>query len=356
MQSLNTLLLIAQIFLYHLAVPVWSNFNFEVGLLRERVTEFMKEPINILDSVSDLLNKNYFFPHGARSPDRDAFLLLGDALIKTYRHEMIYYGLDDGTFVGNYYPDRMATYREPGENGYEVGDKATEIFGDMHKHYVSCVDKEGAEAHCLMSAGQKYIECVDGCSLKKCTYDVSQEVSAKWCATYVEKQIPEGTQNIQLGYIPLSDYCIDEKGLPTQKTGTVSESLDANAKLTSCYFEDGITAVDRHVEGDYAYCGGGSCNTTFTGAFRTIYYDPRYRSWYKNTRALQKPNWSPPYVVSLFVGIFRNASYQLNLKDLDCILASSLQLDQWGSPIVCLCTEMRMEGKFSLGSSLWTTH
>lgn len=344
MHQLNTFLLIALTFVYYLAAPISAEFNFEVGLrVHERVTEFIGAPTNVLDSISNLFINDYF-SHDLRSPDRNDFLRFGDAMLKTYHYDMIYYGLEDGTFVGNYYPVRMATYREPGESGHDVvGDNATGTTGDMQKHYVGCVDKEGAEVPCQMSAGETFIECVDGCSPKTCTDEDSQESNTKWCPSYVEKKIPEGTQNIQRGFIPRSYYCIDEKGLPTQKPGTVSRYL--NADLTNCYYEDGVTIVDRYLEGNYAFCGGGTnlCNTTFVGAFRSIKYDPRYRDWYKDTRALHKPNWSLPYVfftnqemgISYSLPIYRNEdgrevfsgvlSLDVKLKDIASFLTDNYQ-------------------------------
>lgn len=88
-----------------------AEFNFEVGLrVEERLTEFMSTPANILDFVS-----NYQTNGALGTSDRDEFLLLGDALMKSYPHWMIYYGLESGELSGNFHTPRDGNYREPGE-------------------------------------------------------------------------------------------------------------------------------------------------------------------------------------------------------------------------------------------------
>ena len=219
---------------------------------------------------------------------------------------MIYYGLEDGTFVGNFYNPRTATYREPGESGYVVmnGDDA----GDMQKYFDACVNETGSSVSCSMEVGDSYVECVDGCKLQRCEDEESKSGERiKWCKSYQVKTVPQNNTQ-SLGYVPRSYYCVDQKGMPTQEMGKVSKTLGED--LRNCYYQDEVTLVNRSISGNYAYCRGMgntqcslteedgksmSCSSTFAGAFRSINYDPRYRSWYMDTRRLQKPNWSPPY-------------------------------------------------------------
>lgn len=100
----------------------------------------------------------------------------------------------------------------------------------------------------------------------------------------------------QLGFVPRSTYCINSFGIPTQTPGDVAKK--DTQELGNCFFEDGVTPVERNLAGDYAYCGGDGkvCSDTFAGAFISRDYDPRWRGWYIETKGIQKPNWSQPYV------------------------------------------------------------
>ena len=47
--------------------------------------------------------------------------------------------------------------------------------------------------------------------------------------------------------------------------------------------------------GDYVCCAEGETCNPFIGGFRSRDYDPRYRSWYIQTKDKQRPNWVEPY-------------------------------------------------------------
>jgi hypothetical protein len=57
-----------------------------------------------------------------------------------------------------------------------------------------------------------------------------------------------------------------------------------------------VTLVNRTLAGDYAYCDGTVCDNTFSGSWYSEEFDLRYRIWYTQTKEMQVPNWSPPYV------------------------------------------------------------
>lgn len=269
-----------------------NQFNYEVGLrVHERVSEFISIPKYALDLISNYRANGYSFPHDLDAADRDEFLLTADALLETFPIDMVFYGLEDGLFVGK--KSNVAggtTYREPGEGGYLVGSTEESDAGRMQKHYIGCVDEEGSVS-CDLDTGDKYIQVVG--DLEKCPDDDSQnnDEDVKWCKSYELKQVQEGES---LGYIPRLDYCVDRGGLPTQQPGTVFKGK--GEELGNCYLGDEKTPVVWDVTGDYAYCGdaNATCNP-FLGAYRSRNYDPRWRDWYTTSKELQKPNWSPPY-------------------------------------------------------------
>mmetsp|Transcript_20067 Transcript_20067/g.43780 ORF Transcript_20067/g.43780 Transcript_20067/m.43780 type:complete len:771 (-) Transcript_20067:110-2422(-) len=237
-------------------------------------------------------------------------------------------GLDDGMFVGHGYASKIANYREPGESGYPVGGPVGGDTSSMDKHYGSCVNATGHGVPCIMNPGAPYVECIDGCSLVRCPDEKSQrdcsptsaefesdaertecEAQVKWCRQYVRKTAPsdaDGTAgDRKLGFIPRSTNCIDATGVVSQTPGQIMKK--GTDEPGSCYYADGTTPVQRTLSGPYAYCGdkGEVCNDTFVGAMVSRDYDPRWRSWYNDTRTIQRPNWSPPYLffATLSMGI-----------------------------------------------------
>ena len=275
------------LFLLLLPSVVVAQFNFEIGLrVKERLDEYISTPAALLDYVS-----NYITNDGLSYPfDRDSFLLLGDALLKSNPHEIIYYANEEGEMAGNFYEPRIGNYREPGNGGY------TDI--DTNIHYMTCVNGTGVEIPCSMEVGDQYIEATG--PMKKCDAEAEDGVVA-WCKSYEIKTIKEEDTQPR-GYIPLLDICLDSRGLPTQTIGSV---LEVNGgELGNCYFPDGIL-VNRTRTGPYAHCQTGedesngeltSCNTTFVGAFQTWKYDPRYRPWYIDAKSKQREHYTEPYV------------------------------------------------------------
>ena len=183
----------------------------------------------------------------------------------------------------------------------------------MKLHLNSCVDSEtGAPIQCLLAPGASYISCKGGgddgrglCNtIQPCPNqpscaldDAFCNTTIKWCRQYDIVPAPTKVNSTGLGYIPLTNFCHNDKGQFTQKPGVVFDPLGddrGTKKRTSCRFGDG-TLVQRNVTGAYAACGGGVCSTVFDGGYTAADYDPRYRPWYMTTKELQKPNWMPPF-------------------------------------------------------------
>jgi len=290
-----------------------AEFNFEVGLrIQERLTEFLSTPSHLLSVVSRG-QTNGAFP---ASPDRDLFLLIGDALLKSYPHWMIYYGLENGELSGNFHTPRLGEYREPGNGGYLEGSE------EWNVHYDTCVSANGTTVPCRMSVGDQYIACIDDCNLQPCENPESRvdcstfqeggaerrtcEEQITWCQTYEIKTVAE--EDGPRGYIPLYEYCLDDNGLPSQTEGEIYKFHDGVAG--SCYYNDKMTLVDRSEAGKFSYCNKNketcsvtedeslfaSCGTTTVGAFQQFNYDPRYRPWYIQAKQIQKPYWTPPFI------------------------------------------------------------
>ena len=103
---------LASFLVLFLAPHIYAEFNFEAGLrIHERINEFVSTPASILDFVNNYQKNEGLGP----TSDRDEFLKLGDALIKSYPGLIIYYGLENGEFAGNYYNPRFGEWREPGK-------------------------------------------------------------------------------------------------------------------------------------------------------------------------------------------------------------------------------------------------
>lgn len=273
-------------------------FNYEVERrVHGRLENFLGNPAaaNLLTAT---YRENGGFQNDLKAQDRDAWLIFGYSL----PDPIVYFALEDGTVIGHetdikngYY---LGYYREPGESGYDVDD------AEMEKYFKSCVNSvTGEPQNCTMEPGAPYIQCVDDCALEKCPDADSQkdcstlteeeksscESKQKWCKNYT---IEEATEN--MGFVPLTYHCRGKHGLFTQEMGTVV--VDSSGSLGNCYFEDGTTLVNRSLAGDYAYCNGDVCQDTFAGGYWSGDFDARYRLWYVQTKELQEPNWSPPYL------------------------------------------------------------
>ena len=90
--------------LFLLLVPaihsVQATFNYEVERrVFERIDDFMSGPM-IVTSLLERFLANGAFPHQGDVRDRDAYATLSYSLLNEYKFDMIYYGTEDGVFVG----------------------------------------------------------------------------------------------------------------------------------------------------------------------------------------------------------------------------------------------------------------
>ena len=77
-----------------------ANLNSEVGeRVNERLEEFMNVP-KILTTITTHYRNFGGFPHDMNAVDRDFYLLFGWTMMNTYHPQMIYYGLENGLFLG----------------------------------------------------------------------------------------------------------------------------------------------------------------------------------------------------------------------------------------------------------------
>ena len=298
--------------------PANAEFNYEVEKrIVDRLSYYMSQAVETNKIISNFRYSGGF-PSNLAASDRDAYLVLDNSLLMP----LIYYGLEDGSITGYYKggSTTMGYYREPGNSGYDVTDTS------MEKHLKSCIDKnDGRPTECIMNPGDSYVECIDDCELALCPDEDSQrdcsaledseskascEAKQKWCPQY---RIKEHDDNVTRGFIPLTNYCHDVRGLFTQEPGKTvigytpstydlgavvnpADGSSAVHELGECY-HDSTTLVNRSLSGEYAYCGGNGeiCDTTFVGGYESNEYDPRYRPWYIDTKAGQKAVWLDPY-------------------------------------------------------------
>jgi len=162
-------------FLQAAHLTIAAEFNFEISRrVHEKLSQYMNDPRLIARTISEY-RINHGFPHDMTAPDRDAYLRLNDALMVLYPHfESIYYGLEDGVFVGHGFASKIANYREPGESGYVIDEDGMPP-ADMAKYFKSCVDDAGNQEDCVMSAGGPYIQCINECALARCADEGSQK-------------------------------------------------------------------------------------------------------------------------------------------------------------------------------------
>ena len=75
-------------------------FNYEVEKrVFERVDDFMSGPM-IVNNLLERFRKNGAFPHNLAVEDKDEYSRLAYSLLNEYEFDMIYYGTEDGIFVG----------------------------------------------------------------------------------------------------------------------------------------------------------------------------------------------------------------------------------------------------------------
>ena len=79
---------------------VQAEFNYEVEKrVLERIDDYMNGP-RIANGISARFRTNGGFAHGLDARDRDAYLGFSYALMQEFKFDMLYFGLEDGTFLG----------------------------------------------------------------------------------------------------------------------------------------------------------------------------------------------------------------------------------------------------------------
>lgn len=293
-----------------------ATFNYEVERrVFERIDDFMSGPM-IVTGLLERFLENGAFPNDVDVRDRDIYSTLSFSLLNEYKFDMLYYGTEDGVFVG-YNEGAWGTYREPVDSGYSVGDP------DMQQYFQACVNREtGKPENCTTSAGSEYVNCIRGCELQLCNDTATQACddgtiacarSQKWCPSYSIETVTEEIAP-RLGYVPRTYHCHTAQGVFSQQPGAI---LQQDGTLGNCLYEDKETLVNRNTSGEFLYCQGGECDTVFAGGFRSRDYDPRYREWYTQTKDLQKANWAAPYpfFTNLEMGITYSAPFYTEDED-----------------------------------------
>lgn len=282
--------------LLSLAPTTQASFNYEVEKrVFERVNDFMSGPV-VVTSLLERFRKNGAFTHNLNVSDKNAYSQISFGLLNEYKFDMIYYGTEDGIFVG-YHQGTWGTYREPVNSGYFTDDQ------EMEKYYHACVDREtGDPRNCTISAGSMHVKCVNDCEVALCPDDITQDCETssdpsscrkeqKWCPQYEINPVTE-FESTYLGYVPRTYHCHTPTGEFSQEPGEV---LQSDGELGNCLYGDDRTLVNRQMMGDYMVCGQNNTCNPFVGGFRSRDYDARYRGWYKQTKAKQRPNWVEPY-------------------------------------------------------------
>jgi hypothetical protein len=311
--------------------------------VHDRLNDFMTQPVQIANRAAKFRSIGGF-PSDMDATDRK----MVQQFFYIDQPALVYYGLEDGTFILYDVNGDAVSYREPGNSGYD----GINIPSDMEQYYSTCVDSfDGTPKNCTLEAGEQYVSCVNDCEYIPCSDLDAQELSEQfstncttceetntamnqttatttsststttfnvtWCQNYV---IQETGPNETLGYIPRTKSCINERGEPEQTPGRVLISAQT-MEYGSCYYQDDKTVVNRTIRGPYQHCqpkslhhlpGDGIdlvvmiddkvesddmviCNDTFEGGFDSTYYDPRFRGWYIGTKREQEPIWTDPY-------------------------------------------------------------
>ena len=315
----------------------------------EQVDAFMFQPVVGLSMFNDFYTLGGF-PNNLHALDQDIAIKFMYSMFHTsipLGAFTPFYGLEDGTFLGYFHSDNVnratipkLVYREPGQDGYNEFDSDY----DQLIYLQTCVDENtGQSKDCTMQPGQEYVSCNNGnCeALIECGTIASPSSSDDesygndddailWCKNYSIEKVQD---NQQLGYIPLSSYCINSNGYMSQTTGEIQISSSVtkggisssqqqtatfediqigvahssigvhnqNVEFGNCTYENG-QLVERSMWGPFANCGGDDgnfCDDTYKGAYSSRYYDPRFRPWYIASREAQKPRWSDPYIFNI---------------------------------------------------------
>ena len=79
---------------------VQAEFNYEVEKrVLERIDDYMNGP-RIANGISAKFRTNGGFPHDMDARDRDAYSRFSYSLMQEFKFDMMYVGLEDGTFMG----------------------------------------------------------------------------------------------------------------------------------------------------------------------------------------------------------------------------------------------------------------
>eukprot|EP00980_Cylindrotheca_fusiformis_P001814 scaffold408_cov71-Cylindrotheca_fusiformis.AAC.15 len=320
--------------LFFLPCLLVAQDRFEQVQLRvyESVDRFLDTPLVASTVFRDFYNLRSF-PNDLKASDRDTFAqkyLYSLVLALNFTGLKPYYGLEDGTFLGYLHADTTQVprlvYREPGNSGYLFDDP------ELGKYWNTCVNPiTGTPRPCELSteSNTTFISCINDCELISCPSSSDDN----FCNNYEILSLDNQKNQTELGYIPMSTYCIDRFGGFSQEPGSVlTQESGVLTNEGTCTFLDGITPVERNITGPFANCQPGNdandvcsittnetdvriCNNTFAGAYESTNYDPRWRKWYIDCRTMQVPRFSDPYVF-FTTGIF-GLTYTYPLYKLD---------------------------------------
>jgi len=80
--------------------PASAEFNYEVEKrVLERIDEYLNGP-RIANGITDKIRTNGGFPHNMDARDRNAYLTFSYSLMQQFKFDLLYFGLEDGTFLG----------------------------------------------------------------------------------------------------------------------------------------------------------------------------------------------------------------------------------------------------------------
>jgi hypothetical protein len=320
------ILLIVVLLLFSM-VPVVNSIEVDNQVMErvlERINELMNVPVRQSRQLLDF--RSYLgFANNMTARDRASIARMLHSHVVSAEYSgtpsFVYYGLEDGSYM--YLETVYVEYREPGYDAYNVtSDVINNPDNANYKYLRSCVNSTNGEPiQCLLAETEQYVECVNDCELIPCSTSTGASSGSTatdsttehlqrepLCRNYVIKEVQKDEAGI-LGYIPLTQMCINVYGQPEERPGYVVKDF-VNNEFGSCYYSDETTPVQRaSLYGNYADCdpaiSNGFCNTTFLGGFRSLSYDPRYRDWYIRAKEAQTDLWTEPYpfVYSNAIGI-----------------------------------------------------
>jgi hypothetical protein len=334
-----------------------ANKNYETILVNKQIMDRVIERLNELMNVpvQQCLQLSQYrslhgFAHGMTAQDYQSInkMLYSQASTATISGKplQIQVGLEDGAYFYASVAESYITYREPGNSGYNVSTAVAEMANDSDKktfwsdydaasdniskneyskYFYSCLKNEdGTTQPCLLESTDMYIQCINECELVPCVptkrtvskinnatkgadssvdnEDTEITADVILCKNYEVMEVDDSMTGL-LGYIPATDYCINEYAEAEERIGYVLKEFTSQT-LGNCYYQDGETLVQRSssnaLNNNYAACQGTSdthdnkCNI-FQGGLWSSNYDPRYRPWYIDAKKTQTEVWTAPY-------------------------------------------------------------